>query len=100
MVERVVRLWPAARAALLVVGVGCLLCRPQDADGCAVYRAGQATPTGALRVETGDRWACTNLLGLDMWGSIDGGRLTPFVAALALALVGLLVNAAYRARTE
>ena len=100
MVERVLHLWRAVRGALLGAALGYLLWRPQDAAGCAVYRAGQATPTGALRVETGDRWACTNLLGLDMWGSIDGGRLTPFVAALALALVGLLVNAAYRARTE
>jgi hypothetical protein len=100
MRDRSALLWRWLPGAVLGAALGYILWLPQDAAGCRLYRAGQAPPTGYLRVETGDHWACTNLLGLDMWGSIDGGRLTPFVAALAVGLVGLLLNATYLERTE
>ena len=100
MPDRLAHLWRWLLSPVLGAALGYILWLPQDAAGCRLHRAGQATPTGYLRVETGDHWTCTNLLGLDMWGSIDGGRLTPFVAALALGLLGLLLNATFLERTE
>ncbi len=94
MPDRLAHLWRWLPGPVLGAALGYILWLPRDAAGCRLYRTGQAPPTG------GDPWACTNLLGLDMWGSIDGGRLTPFVAALALALLGLLLNATFLERTE
>ena len=93
MLDVIARLWRWLPGPVLGAALGYILWLPRDTAGCRLYRAGQATPTAA-------EWACTNLLGLDMWGSIDGGRLTPLVAALALGLLGLLLNVTYLARTE
>ena len=93
MSDQLTRLWRWLPGPVLGAALGYILWLPRDAAGCRLYHAGQAMPTG-------DHWACTNLLGLDMWDSIDGGRLAPISGALALALIGLLLNATYRARTE
>ncbi len=100
MLGPIARLWRWLPGPALGAALGYILWLPRDAAACRLYRTAQATPTGPLRVDTGNHWACTNLLGLDMWGSIDGGRLAPISGALALALIGLLLNATYRARTE
>jgi hypothetical protein len=98
--DRFARLWRLLPGPALGAGLGYLLWLPRDAAACRLYRTAQATPTGPLRVDTGNHWACTNLLGLDMWGSIDGGRLAPIAGALALAIIGLLLSATHLARTE
>ena len=91
MIGRGGLLWPYLIGLALGLVTGYALWQPEDAVDCRLHRAAEAAPAGLVRVEPGDPRACLNLLGWDMWGTVDGGRLTPLVAAAALGLAGLLV---------